>query len=75
MNLSCDTGNQTDVSGSEIPFFGSYFNAISLHTGSNKILFLGPVLLLHGCAAGWNYGWNALTILRNREISFYEERC
>lgn len=41
MNLLCDTGNQTDVSGSEIPFFVSYFNAISLHTGSNKILFLG----------------------------------
>jgi len=71
VNLLCDTGNQTGVSGSEVPSLGFYFNTLSHCTGSNETLFLGPVLLLHGCAAGWNYDWNALTTLRNKEISFF----
>ena len=66
MNLLCDTGNQTGVSVSEVPFLGFYFISISQCMGSNKILFLGPLLLLHGCAAGWNFDWNPLTTLRNR---------
>jgi len=36
VNLLCDTGNQTGVSGSEIPFLGFYFNTISQCTGSNQ---------------------------------------
>lgn len=66
MNLLCDTGNETGVSGSEVPSVG--FNILSHCTGSNEIHFLGPVLLLHGCAAGWNYDWNALTTLRNKDL-------
>jgi hypothetical protein len=68
VNLLCDTGNQTGVSVSEVPFLGFYFISISQCMGSNKILFLGPLLLLHGCAAGWNYDWNPLTTLRNRDF-------
>lgn len=56
------------LSGSEISFLGFYFNTVSQCAGSNEVLFLGPVLLLHGCAAGWHYDWNALTTLRNKEI-------
>ena len=73
MNLLCDTGNQTGVSGSEVPSLGIHFNALSHCTGLNEILFLGLVLLLYGCAAGWNYDWNALTTLRNKVISFFQE--